>query len=63
MPDLICQVDGEAEDIATGTPNMETIAEDTSPALGMATGTSGMVVSFVNVQVYVFTPSFLMCNK
>ena len=36
MPDLTCVVDGEAEDIVFGT-NLETIAEDTSPALGMNT--------------------------
>ena len=56
MPDLTCVVDGEAEDIVSGT-NMETMAEDTSPALGMNTSATSISVQWVNSSDIACQPS------
>ena len=56
MPDLTCVVDGEAEDVTFGT-NMETQAEDTSPALGMNTSATGIDVTWVNASGVVCQPA------
>ena len=56
MPDLPCIVDGEAEDITFGS-DMEVMAEDTSPALGMNTSATGIVVQWVNSSDIVCQPS------
>ena len=56
MPTLSCVIDGEAEDVLFST-NLETIAEDTSPALGMNTSAAVLSIQWVNASDIVVQPS------